>query len=418
MKKLDFVKNRSEFLLYFAILFTIFSINLTFKIYEFYEFKSQNYKFYNGEILLNYEKTNQKNKTYRVLKVKTKDFEFYTTTHKNNILQNVKFANFGIVTKNVKFVDFLKKRFYMPNFKISPKSNFKSTKKQILINFISKQHENAKMKEFYSALYFATPISSDLRNDITLWGIAHIVAISGFHLGIIFAVSFFILMPIYKFIQRRYFPYRSAKFDISIFVIFLMIIYLFVLDFTPSFLRSLFMFIVGFFLLIRNFKIINYQTLFITISLLIAIFPHLLFSIGFYFSTLGVLFIFIYLRHFYHNLSFWQNVVFLNLFVWFCMNVPVYYFFPTITLQQLSVILISYIFIIFYPISILLHIFEIGGIFDEYLLDFLNFHLPYFKTQIPFWLFIFANLSVLLATKFKNFAFISAFLGILPIFFI
>ena len=419
MKKLDLFANKIEIFVYIAILLGIFFINLAFKYYEFYEFKSKNYKFINGEILLNYEKTNQKNRTYRVLKVKTKDFEFYTTTQKNRILSEVKFANFGVVTKNLKFIDFLKRRFYLPNFKITPNLDLKEkSAKDKLVSFITKQHKNAKIKELYGALYFATPISRDLRDDITLWGISHIIAISGFHLGIIFGVLFFCLMPIYKFFQCRYFPYRSAKFDISIFVIFLMICYLFILDFTPSFLRSLTMFGTGFFLLMRNYKIINYQTLFLTISLLVAVFPYLAFSLGFYFSALGVLFIFIYMRHFYPNLSLWQNIICLNLFVWFCMNVPVYYFFPTMSIQQVSVILISYIFVIFYPISILLHIFEFGGVFDEILIEFLNFHLSSFKTQIPTYLFVFMNLSAILAVRFKIFAIVCVILGFFPIFFI
>ena len=439
MKKLEIFENKREILLFLLFALSVFVLNLGFCYKEFSEFKSQKYRFYNAQILQNYEKTNAKGRTYRVLRLKTSEFEFYTTTKKDFETSGAKTLNIGVITQNVKFVDFVKKRFYMPSFKLKPKfensinseqnstqslqnsSNFKNkfaNLKQNAINFITSQHKNSKMQELYSALYFATPISRELRANVTNWGIAHIIAISGFHLGIIFGICFFIFKPVYKFFQKRYFPYRSVNFDISIFVFILMSFYLLVLDFTPSFLRSLAMAFVGFFLLMRNFKIINFATLFITIAFLIALFPHLAFSIGFYFSCMGVLFIFIYVKHFKDKFGLLAHLIFFNLFVWLCMNVPVYYFFSTLTPLQISVVPISYAFIIFYPLSVVLHIFGVGYIFDEYLLNFLEFSLSVYKTQIPLWLFVMANLSAILAIKFKKFALLCALLGFLPIFFI
>lgn len=439
MKKLEIFENKREILLFLLFALSVFILNLGFYYKEFSEFKSQKYRFYNAQILQNYEKTNAKGRIYRVLRLKTSEFEFYTTTKKDFKFANAKYLNIGVITQNVKFIDFIKKRFYMPSFKLKPKfenspnselnstqslqnsPNFKNkfaNLKQNAINFITAQHQNSKMQELYSALYFATPISRELRANVTNWGIAHIIAISGFHLGIIFGICFFIFKPVYKFFQKRYFPYRSVNFDISIFVFILMSFYLLVLDFTPSFLRSLAMAFVGFFLLMRNFKIINFATLFITIAFLIALFPHLAFSIGFYFSCMGVLFIFIYVKHFKDKFGLFAHLIFFNLFVWLCMNVPVYYFFATLTPLQISVVPISYAFIIFYPLSVVLHIFGVGYIFDEYLLNFLEFSLSVYKTQIPFWLFVTANLSAILAIKFKNFALLCALLGFLPVFFI
>lgn len=443
MKKLEIFENKREILLFLLFTLSIFILNLGFCYKDFYEFKSQKYRFYNAQILQNYEKTNTKGRIYRVLRLKTSEFEFYTTTKKDFEFGNAKTLNIGVITQNVKFIDFVKKRFYMPSFKLKPKfensfansSNLEQNSTQSLqnspnlknkfinlkqnaINFITAQHKNSKMQELYSALYFATPISRELRANVTNWGIAHIIAISGFHLGIIFGICFFIFKPVYKFFQKRYFPYRSVNFDISIFVFILMSFYLLVLDFTPSFLRSLAMAFVGFFLLMRNFKIINFATLFITIAFLIALFPHLAFSIGFYFSCMGVLFIFIYVKHFKDKFGLLAHLIFFNLFVWLCMNVPVYYFFATLTPLQISVVPISYAFIIFYPLSVVLHIFGVGYIFDEYLLNFLEFSLSVYKTQIPFWLFVTANLSAILAIKFKKFALLCALLGFLPIFFI
>ena len=78
-----------------------------------------NYVFYDAQILNAYAKTNERGRTYTVLKLKTADFTLYTTTGLGREFHRFARVNIGIVTKNVKFLDFLKQRFYTPNFKIS-----------------------------------------------------------------------------------------------------------------------------------------------------------------------------------------------------------------------------------------------------------------------------------------------------------
>ena len=83
------------------------------------------------------------------------------------------------------------------------------------------------------------PISKELREDITKWGIAHLVAISGFHLGILSAILFFLLKPIYTFFQDRYFPYRNRTDDLAFIVFLLLGSYAYFIDMTPSVVRAL-----------------------------------------------------------------------------------------------------------------------------------------------------------------------------------
>lgn len=413
MKQLELFEKRVEILVFLSICSLIFSLNLLIKYNEFSEFSSQKYRFYDATLQSSYLKTGEKDRIYRVLKLKTDKFSFYTTTRSEFNIEIGKKVHLGIVTNGIKFLDFVKGTFYAPSFKIK-ELNSPPTLKDRVINFISSQHEISKMKELYLALYFATPISKELRSDVARWGIAHIIAISGFHLGIIFGFCFAIIFPIYRFFQNRYFPYRSAKFDITIAILVLMTGYLFVLDFTPSFLRSFVMCCVGFLFLMRNFEIINFLTLFLTIILCISFFPNLLFSLGFYFSSLGVFYIFLFLRHYGNKFKLWQNALLLNIYVFFAMNIPVYYFFDTITFQQISVVLLGYIFVVFYPLSIVLHILGFGGIFDRYLSEFFQFSLPVYRTTIPALLFYAVNLISLLAVRFKILTIMLAFLGIMP----
>lgn len=353
MKQIELFSSKVQFSAFIGIILMILAANLTYHYYDFKNFKAEPTRILNAKILQAYEKTNKKGKIYKVIKLKTNSFEFYTTSRKDANLSVNQNVEIGVFTKNVKFKDYISKRFYMPNFKISPsldaskKAGIFTNFKEKMINFIVSQHENEKMREFYSTLYFATDMSKELRANVTNWGIAHIVSISGFHIGIIFSFIFITLLPIYRFFQNRYFPYRSAKIDITNMIMIFLLIYLFVLDFTPSFLRSLAMCAVGYFFVLRNLKIVNFMTLFLAIFLLVAIFPSLAFSLGFYFSSLGVLFIFIFLHHFWKNFGVITATVLLNIYVFLCMNVPVYYFFPIITAQQISVIPLGYVFIVF-----------------------------------------------------------------------
>lgn len=417
--RLFYSKKEIFLFLLFAVMF--FALNLTYEYSKFKDFKSV--KFRNLEVVVehSYLKT-KNNKTYRVLKLKTPEFSFYTTTKKENLINRYDRLNLNVITDKVSFKDYFKKSFYMPSYKIK-KIKFKPKFKDKIINFIEKQHENSKIKELYATLYLATPISKELRDDVTKWGIAHVVSISGFHLSIIFATFFLVLTPVYKFFQNKFFPYRSSYFDISVIAFLSMLFYLFLLDFTPSFLRSLLMGFLGFLFLIKNLKILSFWTLFLTILLSVMIFPNLIFSVGFYFSCLGVFYIYLYSYHFGEKFnktkkSLILHIIFFNIYVYLAMNIPVYHFFPTLAFTQISVIPIGYIFTIFYPVSAFLHIFGYGGLMDEWLLWFLNYEVKTYQADIASFLFWSMNVLLIPAIKFRSIAILLALSGILPLFFI
>ncbi|CZE48714.1 ComEC/Rec2 family competence protein [Campylobacter geochelonis] len=417
MKKYSVFESLREIYIFLAVVFAIFGLNLAYEYSQFSKFKEHKFTRIEAKVQSSYLKTNVKGKTYRVMKLKASDFDFYTTSKKESKFEVGEMLNLGVITDKIEFLEYVKKSFYMPSYKIKvvkKEPNFKDK----LIKLITNQHKEPKIKELYAALYLATPISKELRNDVTKWGIAHIIAISGFHLGIIFSGIFLVFTPIYRIFQSRFFPYRSAKFDISVFAFLLMVGYLFLLDFTPSFLRSLVMAVIGFVFIVRNLKIISFQTLFLTILLTVCVYPHLLFSIGFYFSSLGVFYIYLYLHHFKDKFGLFTNIAFLNLYVYFAMNLPVYYFFPTLAFSQIAVIPIGYIFVIFYPVSAFLHLIGQGGLMDAPLLEFLNLHIKTYQVAVPASIFYALNLLSLVAIRYKSLAILVACLGVLPIFLI
>lgn len=413
-------ENKKQILIFAFVCFAIFSFNIFYKYYEFKKFIDKKHIFLDAKVEKLYEKINKKGKKYTVVKLNANRFSFYTTIKNNtkSIIENKKYVNLGVTTKNVKFFDYIKGVFYMPSFELRSISK-PLTLKDNLVNLIDNEHDNDKIKEFYRALYFALPIGYELRNNVTNWGVAHIIAISGFHLGLLFGFIYFFAYKPYKIVQNKYFPYKNIIFEISFFIFILMGFYLWILDFSPSFLRSFCMSLIAFLLLSRGFKLFKFENLLITIILAVAFNPKLMFSIGFYFSNLGVFFIFLYVYHFGDKKDFKNKFKILlhtfglEIFVFSAMNVPIFYFFHQATLFQLSVIPLGYIFVLFYPTSIVLHIIGIGNLFDGFILKYIDLAYTQTSISIPLWAFIIFNILICFSIKFKKLAILIAMNGFL-----
>ena len=384
----------------------VFALNLGFSYYKFCKFKSQSGVILQAKILQNYEKTNAKGKIYRVLKLKTNDFSFYTTTLSDFDAGANEQILIGAENKNVKFKEYLSGSFYMPSYGVA-ELRYAVSEERIydqIFDFIAAQHENEKMAELFTALFLAAPVGKELRQDVNFYGVAHLIAISGYHLGLIFGALYFIMRPIYRYFQARYFPYRNAKFDLSAAIFAVLFCYLALIGFVPSFLRAFLMSLLALFLLARNVRVVSFELLFVVICAAVALMPSLLFSVGFYFSSMGVFYIYLYLRHFGGRFSNLSNAILLNFWVFSAMILPVVYFFPFVSAQQLAVLPLTPIFSLFYPISVLLHTFGAGGAPDEYLLEFLSWRAKGVNLSVPFWLFLLYNVLSLASVKSKNLA--------------
>lgn len=407
-----------EFLLFMTVLGCVFALNL-FLIYSDYNKFKEDSGFLKATVVNSYLKTNSNNKSYRVLLLECDQFKFYTTTYKKTKFSPHQKVLIKPNRVKVGFIDYLKGSFYMPNLAIKKLDLGRdSSIRDEGIKSIKSLHKDEKIASLYSALYLAAPMQKELRADITKWGIAHLIAISGYHIGIIFAILFFLLKFCYLPLQKRYFPYRSREFDLSVLIFGFLVWYLFLLDFAPSYLRSLIMSLLLFFFAIRNIKIISFGTLFLTIIIAIALFPSLIFSVGFYFSCMGVLYIYLYISYFWGKFNKFVDVILLNLYIFFAMNIPVYYFFSSLSFTQIAVVPLGFVFLLFYPLSVALHLVGAGDLLDSFLLDFLNFKVQKFVVVIPFYLFIISNLVSILAIRWKFFAITACAIGFTPLFFV
>lgn len=392
----------------------VLAFNLAIKFYEFKGFKADRYEILQAKVLQSYLKTNEKGKTYRVLRLKTGNFTLYTTA-KVDFEPEI---NSKILLRPIKnkltFIDYLSRSFYLPNFGVleiryNENGGYLDKFRDKIYDFISNQHEISKAKELYTALFLATTISKELRSDVNHFAIAHLIAISGYHLGIIFGFLYFVFRPIYRYFQARFFPFRSEKFDLSVVIFIFLFGYLMLIDFVPSFLRAFLMSLLIFYMLSRNVRIISFEALFILIAFAVSFMPSLLFSIGFYLSCAGVFYIYLYLHHFGDKFSNFTHVILLNLWVYLAMIIPVLYFFPLISFQQLAVLPLSLIFLIFYPLSLVLHLLNLGGIFDENLIWFLELRMDSANLDISLYLFLIYNILSLISIKNRNLALLLVF---------
>ncbi len=150
------------------------------------------------------------------------------------------------------------------------------------------------------------------------------------------------------------------------------------------------------------------QTLFLTLLLLVAFFPRLLFSLGFWLSASGVFYIFLFLHHF-KKMNKVAIFFLLSIFVYLAMLPFSLYIFEIFSLMHPLSIVWSALFSIFYPLSILLHVSGFGGVFDGWLLKLLS--LGELTTTVElsnFMFFLHVGLS-LLAIKWKSLFYILVF---------
>ena len=366
-----------------------------------------------ARVISSYQKMGSDGKKRQILKLQTDDFTFYTIGSRSDDFRAGDSIFLSVINLDVSFKDYLASTFYMPSFsreKLPQKPAHSFNQK--LQSLIYAQHENSKIAQLYSALFLGTNIDGELRDDVSNWGVAHLIAISGYHLGVISAVCFFLLKLVFKPIYARYLPYRSYIFDFTIVIFLVLCFYFYMIGFIASFLRAFLMSVAGFYMICKKINILNFYTLFGVILFSVALFPQLLFSVGFYFSCLGVFYIFVYLLYFAPKFNLVANSLLLNLYVFFAMEVAVLYFFPLISLLQFSVLAINYLFGIFYPLSFLLHLFGYGDIFDEILSKMLAFRLSSDNLHISTSVFLLYNAITLLCVKFKPAAFLPPLFGV------
>ncbi|RVZ24859.1 ComEC family DNA internalization-related competence protein [Helicobacter pylori] len=354
----------------------------------------------NAQILLQYPKTKDQ-KTYFVLKLQSKGMIFYTTIKeplKNLQYRHVQF--FGKI-KPCSFLESLKSCFFQTySFSLTRKQDFKSR----LRHSIDSAHSNALVGNLYRALFIGDSLNKDLRDRANALGINHLLAISGFHLGILSASVYFLFSLFYTPLQKRYFPYRNAFYDIGVLVWVFLLGYLLLLDFLPSFFRAFLMGLLGFLACFFGVRILSFKLLILACCIAIALLPKLLFSVGFLLSVCGVWYIFLFLKHtqiFFKDSSFFKRsfqAIALSVLVFLNMLIIAHAFFPMFSPYQLFSIPLGLIFIVFFPLSLFLHAVGLGSLLDHFLS--MPLTIPTISVSSPLWLLGAHLFLTILSTRF------------------
>ncbi|MFT2788363.1 ComEC/Rec2 family competence protein, partial [Helicobacter pylori] len=216
------------------------------------------------------------------------------------------------------------------SFSLTREQDFKSHWRR----FIDSAHSSALVGNLYRALFIGDSLNKDLRDRANALGINHLLAISGFHLGILSASVYFLFSLFYTPLQKRYFPYRNAFYDIGVLVWVFLLGYLLLLDFLPSFFRAFLMGLLGFLACFFGVRLLSFKLLILACCIAIALLPKLLFSVGFLLSVCGVWYIFLFLKHtqaFFKTSSFLMRsfqAISLSVLVFLNMLIIVHAFFP------------------------------------------------------------------------------------------
>jgi competence protein ComEC len=388
IERVSLFNSKKETLLALLGVFALFFLSLGLEYYSYKKFTAFDSQLVNAQVVLQYEKTKLtkkgKPRTYQVLKLKSDEgLTFYTTASKNLPYVKGNILELEIWAGNITFYEYLR-TFYGFSKILAIKED--DSLKAELSKLIQTQHDEPNLSRIYEALFLAKPLERDLQTTFSTLGVSHLIAISGFHLGVLSAILFFLVKYPYRFLQNRYFPYRSYKRDSFFMIVMLLFAYMLFLDSPPSLIRAFGMLVVGFFLYDRGVKIISMQTLFITLLLLLALIPTLLFSLGFWLSALGVFYIFLFLIHFKH-LSYWWQFFLLPMWIYLMMLPYSLGIFGNFSLHHPLSILWTSLFVIFYPLSLLAHFLGFGNLLDfalRFLLELeVNAELVYLE---KFWL--------------------------------
>lgn len=385
------LSTKKEWIIFTFLLMLVFSVSI-FKEYQSYKkFTQHEITSVEATIINIYPK-----ERFTVIKFKTPTFEAFTSLPKELKLEQHSKIRLLLISQSVDFFKFLK-GFYATTViykQLYSEENLKTK----LMNFVNTQHQEENFKQLYNALFFAIPISKELREICANFGISHLIAISGFHLGLMALLLYGLFSFVYSPIHQRCFPYRNKKLDILSLSMSVLLCYLLFTNNVPSLLRAFVMFVFGMLFLRSNIKVLSFETLLLTVLCIVVVFPSFLFSLSLWFSVAGVFYIFLFL-HYFKNMHKLGQLLLFNIWIYLAMNPITHYYFGTTSYLQLFSPLFTLSFTLFYPLNFLLHLVGYGGLLDEYVQKLFELNAYSSEVFTPLWFFILYIVCSLLAIK-------------------
>ncbi len=365
LEKPGLFANRKEFVYFVLFALLVIGIRLGWQYLSYRDFISRPFFYTHATVVYTYPKEHN-GKKYRILKLSTDEGKtVYTKTYRHDDLKNKKIYLQLIPSPRINFWDYLGGMYCKSHIK-----RVESIPQSIadrLYATIASQHPDKAMKEFYGAIFLARPISKELRGQIASLGASHLVALSGFHLGILWAVLYAALLMLYRPLQQRFFPYRYSLRDVGVVVMLVLGVYLWLTDFPPSLIRSYAMLLAGWIFVLLGIELVSFGFLSTITLLLLVMFPQLIVSLGFWLSVAGVFYIFLILRYCQDVNKWLISLLCIPVGIFILMQPVSHYFFGVTTLYQLLSPVLSILFVLFYPLVFALHLIGQGNILDNML---------------------------------------------------
>ncbi len=384
MEKPKVFESPRSFFLFAAMMLLLLLLRLGWEYREYNAFISKPFYFTFANVENAYRKTNG-SRSYQVLKLHSDEgLHFYTTTHQKKDLSGTRLRLQIFPNEDIPFSKYLGTFYVKSRIKrVVPKE---ASWKKSLMEHVAAQHRDNRLANFYQAIFFASPLEPSLRQKVSQLGISHLIALSGFHLGILWGMVYFLLYALYRPLQQRWFPYRFALLDVGAVTMLLLGAYVWFTGAPPSLLRAYVMLFIGWLMLIMGVEILSFEFLASVMLLLPVLFPSLVVSLGFWFSVAGVFFIYLLL----HYTKGWDSRVItlavIPVGIFLLMLPVVHMVFPVTTPMQLLSPLLSLLFIPFYPVVMLLHLIGAGGVLDPVLSRLFEIHTPITEQYVPWWL--------------------------------
>ncbi len=384
MEKPKVFESPRSFFLFAAMMLFLLLLRLGWEYREYNAFISKPFYFTFATVENAYRKT-KGSRSYQVLKLRSDDgLHFYTTTHQKKDLSDTRLRLQIFPNAHITFRKYLGTFYVKSRIKrVLPKE---ASWKKSLMEYVAAQHRDSRLANFYQSIFFANPLEPSLRQKVSQLGISHLIALSGFHLGILWGIVYFLLYVLYRPLQQWWFPYRFALLDVGAMTMLLLGAYVWFTSAPPSLVRAYVMLFIGWLMLIMGVEILSFEFLASIILLLPVLFPSLLVSLGFWFSVAGVFFIYLLL----HYTKGWDSRVVtmavIPVGIFLLMLPVVHMVFPATTPMQLFSPLLSLLFIPFYPIVMLLHLIGAGGVLDPVLSRLFEIHASLSEQYVPWWL--------------------------------
>ena len=360
--KIELFRDTKEFIVVVFVLLLIVATRLFFIYQDYTKLKSLDDYYYTTAYLSSVY--NQRDGDL-LLKLKAKDFDFFLKSRDKSIEPKVWVRARIKLDKSTTFLDYLRGFYARGNIVEIKERAF--DKKELLREKIASNHSSKEISSFYNAIFLAEPLDRNLREKISTLGASHLVALSGFHLGILSIVIFAIFYLPYRVFQYYIAPYRNQNIDLGFLTLVVLAFYIWFVGAQPALLRAYGMIAVGWVILLLGYELVSFRLLAVALILIVAIFPKLLFSYAFLLSAGGVFYIFLILKYFKDYSSWIVGLVVVPVGVFLLMFPISHYLFPNTSILQLASPILSVAFVLFYPLTALLHIFNMGGAFDSFL---------------------------------------------------